>query len=103
MRVVAHLEYPLPHIKGDVRFNSIMTACINGRWKAGYDVTTNSFGFGVGIYANIQKTFDSEYAAVYDAIQTIRAQVAGESNDENRNFALRLCNLAYDEINPKLF
>lgn len=102
-RVVAHLEYPLPHIKGDMRFNSIITACVDGRWVAGYDVTTNSFGFGVGVCAHFLKTFACEYSAVYDAIREIRAQVAGIGNEEDRSFALRLCNLAYDEINPKLF
>ena len=102
-RVVAHLEYPLPHINGDMRFNSIITACVNGRWVAGYDVTTKSFGFGVGVCATFLKTFNTEYSAVYNAIREIRAQVAGIGNEEDRAFALRLCDLAYDEINPKLF
>ena len=102
-RIVAHLEYPLPHIKGDTRFNSIITACIDGRWICGYDVTTNTFGHGVGVCAHFLKTFSSEHAAVYDTIRKIRELVAGEKNDDDRNFVLRLCNLAYDEINPKLF
>ncbi len=102
-RVVAHLEYPLPHIMGDKRFNSIITACVNGRWVCGYDVTTTTFGVGVGICAHFLKTFDSEHAAVYDAIRQIHETVAGIHDGEDKSFALRLCDLAYDEINPKLF
>lgn len=103
LRVVAHLEYPLPHLKGDSRFNSITTACVSGRWVAGYDVTTNTFGIGVGVCAHFMQTFETERAAVYDAIRQIRAAVANEENEENRRFALRLCNLAENEIDPKLF
>lgn len=102
-RVVAHLEYPLPHIKGDKRFNSIITACVDGRWVCGYDIMTTSFGYGVGVCAHFLKTFDSEHAAVYDAIRQIREAVAGIHDGEDKAFALRLCDLAYDEINPKLF
>lgn len=102
-RVVAHLEYPLPHIEGDTRFNSITTACVSGRWVAGYDVTTNTFGIGVGVCAHFLQTFETERAAVYDAIRQIRAAVAKEGNEENRRFALRLCELAENEIDPKLF
>lgn len=102
-RVVAHLEYPLPHIKGDKRFNSIITACVDGRWVCGYDIMTTSFGYGVGVCARFRKTFDIEHAAVYDAIREIREAVADIHDGEDKTFALRLCNLAYDNINPKLF
>ncbi len=98
MRVVAHLEYPNPNLAGRL-WNTICVGRSKGGYVANYDVATNTFG----VSSPAAGVFLSPHAAVYDVIKRIREAIPHEASEEDRAFALRLCNLAYDEINPKLF
>ena len=97
MRVVAHLEYGNPNF-GCLR-NTICLYRSKGGYVANYNVTTNTFGMS----SPAAGVFLSPHAAVYDVIKRIREAIPQGASEEDRAFALRLCDLAYDEINPKLF
>lgn len=98
MRVVAHLEYKNPNLAGRM-WNTICLGRIKGGYVANYNVTTNTFGMS----SPSAGVFLSPHAAVYDVIRRIREAIPGSASEEDRAFALRLCDLAYDEVNPKLF
>ena len=98
MRVVAHLEYPNPNLAGRL-WNTICVGRSKGGYVANYDVATNTFG----VSSPASGVFLSPHAAVYDVIRRIREAIPGEAAEADRSFALKLCNMAYDEINPKLF
>ncbi|MBO4525022.1 MAG: hypothetical protein J5692_00315 [Bacteroidales bacterium] len=97
MRVVAHLEYGNPNL-GRLR-NIICVGCSKGGYVADYNVATNTFGMS----SPGDRVFLSPHASVYDVIRRIREAIPESASEEDRAFALRLCDLAYDEINPKLF
>ena len=98
MRVVAHLEYKNPNLAGRM-WNTICLGRSKGGYVANYNVTTNTFGMS----SPAAGVFLSPHAAVYDVIKRIREAIPQGASEEDRAFALRLCDLAYDEINPKLF
>ncbi len=98
MRVVAHLEYRNPSLAGRM-WNTICLGRSKGGYVANYNVATNTFGMS----SPADGVFLSPHAAVYDVIRRIREAIPGSASEDDRAFVLRLCDLAYDEINPKLF
>lgn len=98
MRVVALLEYKNPNLAGCMR-NTIAIGRSKGGYVASFNIATNTFGMS----SPTDGVFLSPHAAVYDVIKRIREAIPQGASEEDRAFALRLCDLAYDEINPKLF
>ena len=96
-RVVAHLEYRNPLLRRPG--NTIAIGRSKGGYVACFDIATNTFGMS----STTDGVFLTPHAAVYDVIKRIREAIPESASEEDRAFALRLCNLAYDEINPKLF
>lgn len=98
MRVVAHLEYRNSNLAGRL-CNTICVGYSKGGYVANYNVSTNTFGMS----SPVNGVFLSPQVAVYDVIRRIQEEIPESASKEDRDFALRLCNLAHDEINPKLF
>ena len=106
MRVVAHLDYPypLPHIEKYADANTITVAKHRRGFIAGCNIITRTFGMSSpAVLVQYQKAFPSMHSAVYDIIGRIQKAVSNGVSDDDSAFALRLCNMAYDEVNPKLF
>lgn len=100
IRTVAHLQ------KADqqnrVVFDGIISTIQRGRvWQSGFEITT-PFGGLISPVTACFRCFFTEHKAVYDAIRCIKDGTQ-TFDSSARSFIEELCDLAFDNINPKLF
>lgn len=100
VREVANLHRPSPKEAGEYS-GRIVSERIGRLWKAGYEINTPTEGL-IAPTTGSSLLFESEYKAVYDVIRCIKRSLP-LFRPEHRGFIVDLCDVAFDNVNPKLF
>ena len=100
IRTVAHLQKT--DSQNRVLFDGTISTLQMGRvWQSGFEITT-PFGGLISPVTACFRRFFAEHKAVYDAIRCIKADTK-TFDSTARSVINELCDLAFDNVNPKLF
>ena len=100
IRTVAELQRTTPQTGGGFS-GCIITERVGRLWKSGFAIDGHSCGL-ISPTSACMRHFASEHKAVYDAIKCIK-QESKSFDAASRRFIDELCDLAFDNVNPKLF
>lgn len=92
-RIIAQMRYPFLD-----KDSIIVSTRILGRYAVSYRIITAT----IWITVESGELFDSEILATYSAIKKI-IEFSHDLLKDERDFLWRLCDQAFDAVNPKLF